>query len=312
MASLIKCQIMELKKMLDSDFDRIGVSAISGKLNQLSSFVDSSLKQQGCNNREKVVDEFCMLAARYRLKIFDITRSNKNINHPAKDVISALKILSSKIEKFKEQNEWRHDCCEMPHGPLDKFVFLHLGDGCVLNAYELNAIAKELEFACVKENKYDDDFFKKFIRITFVNLLCDLLKLAHQYYLKIKFSNDIDVIDKKSLFFVLLMIFEFCEGNFNGKEFCWLPWVREKSSCQSLGRLLLNRLDAIRGGKSRPGIQIKIPYYSDVNSVEPVAYEAIGIDGAEMIGDLYALFGIGEFDDIFIRDGLPDFSTKYS
>lgn len=298
--------------MLDSDFDRIGVSAISGKTNQLRSFVDSSLKHQGCNNRGRIVDEFCILAARCRLKIFDISRSNKNINHPAKDVISTLKILSSKIEKFKERNEWMRDFCEMPHDPLDKFAFLHLGDGCVLNIHELNAIAKELELACVKENKYDDDFFKKFIRITFAHLLRDLLKLTHRYHLKIKFSNDIDAIDQKSLFFAFLMIFEFCEGNFNGEEFCWLPWVREKSSCQSLGRLLLNRLDVIRGGKSRSGIPIKIPYYSDVNSVEPVAFEAIGIDGAEMIGDLCALFGVGEFDDIFIRDGLPDFSKKYS
>lgn len=296
--------------MLDSNFDRIGAGAISENMNQLRSFIDSILKHQGCENHEKVADKFCMLAANYRLKIFDTIRSNKNINHSAKDVIYALNTLSSKIEKFKERNEWRHDCFERPHSPLDKFVFLHLGDGYALNVHELNAIAKELELACVEENKYDDDLFKKFIRITFVNLLRDLLKLTYQHNLKIKFSNDINVIDENSLFFAFLMIFEFCEGNFNGEEFCWLPWVREKSSCQSLGRLLLNRLDAIRGGKSRPGIPIKIPYYSDVNSVEPVAYEAIGIDGAEMIGDFYALFGIGKFDDIFIRDGLPDFSKN--
>ncbi|MBS0468236.1 MAG: hypothetical protein JSS31_17805 [Proteobacteria bacterium] len=278
------------------------------KLNQLRESISFGVEHQSCANHQKVVNDFCALAVIYRLKIFDTTRSNKNINHPAKDVISAIDILVSKIDKFKNRNMWRHDCSENPHTPLDRFVFYHAGDGEILNSNELLKIRKKLELAFVEESKYDDDFFKKFIRVAFVNLLGDILKLTHNNELKINFSNETGAIDKRSLFFVFLKIFEFCEYEFYESKFEWLPWAREKITCKSLERLLLNRLDAIRGGKNKPGNPIKIPFYSDINSAEPCAFECIDTKGVGMVGDLCALHGYTEFDNVVIRGVLPDFS----
>lgn len=278
------------------------------KLDRLRERINCGVEHQSCANHQKVVNDFCTLAVIYRLKIFDITRSNKNINHPAKDVISVVDILVSKIDKFKNRNMWRHDCSGSPHSPLDRFIFYHAGDGGVLNSDELLKIRKKLELAFVEENKYDDDFFKKFIRVTFVNLLEDILKLTHINELKINFSNEIGAIDERSLFFVFLKIFEFCEYELDGNKFEWLSWVREKTTCKSLERLLLNRLDAIRGSKNKPGSPIKMPFYSDINSAEPCAFECIGIKGVSMVGDLCALHGYTEFDNVVIRSVLSDFS----
>lgn len=293
--------------MLNSGYLEFGLNEVSVKLDQLRSSIDSSVKYQTCKNHERVVDEFCVLAAKYRLKIFDAVISNKNINHPAKDVVRMLDLLATKIDKLNERNGWRLDCFEYPYSPMDKFVFTYCGDGGELNSSSLIAIRKELELVFIKNFKYDDDSFKKFARATFKNLLSDLLKLMHVNGLKIHFSNEIEVIDKNSLFFIFLKIFEFCEYEFDGVNFNWLPWVRDRSSCKSLERLLLNRLDAIRGGKKKPGDPIKTPCYSDVNSIEPAAYEVIDIKGVGMVGDLYSLHGCSKSDEAIFRGELPKF-----
>ncbi len=281
---------------------------VATELDQLRSGIDFSLKYRACKNHQKVADDFCVLAARYRLKIFETARSNQNINHPAKDVMKTLDLLVSKIDKLNERNGWKLDCFKEPYSPLDKFVFTYCGDGGELSVSRLTAIRKELELVLIKNFKYDDDLFRKFARATFKNLLSDLLKLMHVSGLKMHFSNEIEVIDRNSLFFVFLKIFEFCEYEFDRVKFNWLPWVRDRSSCQSLERLLLNRLDVIRGGKKKSGNPIKIPCYSDVNSIEPVAYEVIDVKGVGVVGDLYALHGCGEFDEVIFRGELPNFS----
>ena len=77
---------------------------VATELDQLRSGIDFSLKYRACKNHQKVADDFCVLAARYRLKIFETARSNQNINHPAKDVMKTLDLLVSKIDKLNERN----------------------------------------------------------------------------------------------------------------------------------------------------------------------------------------------------------------
>ena len=308
MILLMKYPKMGLIMSVDSSLARIGFGDIYADLDQLRDSASFGVANQNHKNCEKIADDICSLAVSYRLKIFDTIRSNKNINHPAKDVINALGALASKIDKFKERNEWRHDCFENPHSPLDKFVFFYCGDGSILNSTELSNIRKNLELAFLKENEYDDELFKKFARTTFVNLLRDLLRLTHKNKLKIQFSNDFDAIDKSSLFFVFLRVFKFCEYELDGGEFIWLPWVREKSSCKSLERLLLNRLDALRNNQKKPGKPIATPFCLDVNSVEPEAYEIIDIEGTRVDGDLFFADGYGGYEFPVIKGKLPNFS----
>jgi hypothetical protein len=275
-------QKMELIAMINSGCLGFRLDDVATELDQLRSGIDFSLKYRACKNHQKVADDFCVLAARYRLKIFETARSNQNINHPAKDVMKTLDLLVSKIDKLNERNGWKLDCFKEPYSPLDKFVFTYCGDGGELSVSRLTAIRKELELVLIKNFKYDDDLFRKFARATFKNLLSDLLKLMHVSGLKMHFSNEIEVIDRNSLFFVFLKIFEFCEYEFDRVKFNWLPWVR--------------------------GNPIKIPCYSDVNSIEPVAYEVIDVKGVGVVGDLYALHGCGEFDEVIFRGELPNFS----
>lgn len=107
-----------------------------------------------------IVSDFCALAIEYRLKIFEIIRSNNNINHPAKDVLKALDLLVVKIDKFKERNAWQNDCADEPHSPLGKFIYSNCEDGGYLNSSELISIRKNLELALVKGGGYDDEFFR--------------------------------------------------------------------------------------------------------------------------------------------------------
>ena len=109
-------------------------------------------------------------------------------------------------------------------------------------------------------------------------------------------------------FFVFLRVFKFCEYELDGGEFIWLPWVREKSSCKSLERLLLNRLDALRSNQKKPVNPMATPFYCDVNSVEPEAYEIIDIEGVRMDGELFLADGYGSYEINAIKGKLANFS----
>ena len=89
-----------------------GLDDVSAELDQLRKFIDFSLKYQECKDHRRIADDFCVLAERYRLKIIVAVRCNKNINHPAKDVIQALNFLASKVDRLNERNGWKIDCCE--------------------------------------------------------------------------------------------------------------------------------------------------------------------------------------------------------
>ena len=206
-------------------------------------------------------------------------------------MIRALDVLITKVDKFKGRQEWRLDCSESPGSPLDRFIYHYCMDAGNLGSVELLNVKNKLEFAFVSGSKFDDEYFRRFVRISFANLMRDMVKLMHESELKIRFSNEIATIESHSLFFVFLKVLEFCEYEFDGVKFSWLPWVREKASCNSLERLLLNRLDVIRGSRKRPAKPIKVPHYADVNSFEPCAYEVIDLDGVRMEGDLGALYG---------------------
>ena len=219
-------------------------------------------------------------------------------------MIRALDVLITKVDKFKGRQEWRLDCSESPGSPLDRFIYHYCMDAGNLGSVELLNIKNELELAFVKESKFDDEYFRRFVRISFANLMRDMVRLMNESGLKIRFSNEIATIESHSLFFVFLKVLEFCEYEFEGLKFLWLPWVREKASCNSLERLLLNRLDVIRGSRKRQGKPIKVPHYADANSFEPYAYEVIDFDGVRMEGDLGALYGCTEMDAPVFK-GIP-------
>ena len=222
-------------------------------------------------------------------------------------MIRALDVLITKVDKFKGRQEWRLDCSESPGSPLDRFIYHYCMDAGNLGSVELLNVKNKLEFAFVSASKFDDEYFRRFVRISFANLMRDMVKLMHESELKIRFSNEIATIESHSLFFVFLKVLEFCEYEFDGVKFSWLPWVREKASCNSLERLLLNRLDVIRGSLKRPAKPIKVPHYVDVNSFEPCAYEVIDLDGVRMEGDLGALYGCPEMDALVFKGELPEF-----
>lgn len=306
MISLMDC-LSGRVVMFDIRTELFGCGDIFAELDGLRNSVEYGVRYQNCVSHEKTVDDFCALEVNCRLKIFEVVRSNRNINHPAKDVIRALDVLMAKVDKFKERQEWRLDCSESSASPLDRFIYHYCMDAGNLGFVELLNIKNELELAFVKESKFDDEYFLRFVRISFANLMRDMVRLMHESGLKIRFSNEIATIESHSLFFVFLKVFEFCEYEFDGAKFSWLPWVREKASCNSLERLLLNRLDVIRGSRKRPAKPIKVPHYADVNSFEPCAYEVIDLDGVRMEGDLGALYGCTEMDALVFQGALPEF-----
>ncbi len=293
--------------MFDIRTELFGCGDIFAEIDGLRNSVEYGVRYQNCVNHEKTIDDFCALAVNCRLKIFEVVRSNRNINHPVKDVIRALDVLMAKVDKFKGRQEWRLDCSECPCSPLDRFIYHYCMDAGNLGSVELLNIKNELELAFVKESKFDDEYFRRFVRISFANLMRDMVKLMNESGLKIRFSNEIATIESHSLFFVFLKVLEFCEYEFEGLKFLWLPWVREKASCNSLERLLLNRMDVIRGSRKRQGKPIKVPHYADANSFEPYAYEVIDFDGVRMEGDLGALYGCTEMDAPVFKGQLPEF-----
>lgn len=306
MISLMDC-LSGRVVMFDIGTELSGCGDIVAELDSLRRSVEYGVWYQNCVNHEKAVDDFCALAVNCRLKIFEVYRSNRNVNHPAKDVLRALDDLMAKVVKFKERQEWRLDCSESPVSPLDRFIYHYCMDAGSLGSVELLNIKNELELAFVKESNFDDEYFRRFIRISFANLMRDMVKLMHESGLKIRFSNEIATIESHSLFFVFLKILEFCEYEFDGVKFTWLSWVREKISCSSLERLLLNRLDVIRGSRKRPAKPIKVPHYADINSFEPCAYEVIDLDRVRMEGDLGAMYGYTEMDALVFKGELPEF-----
>lgn len=224
--------------MFDIRNELLGCDKIFAKIDGLRTSVEYGVRYQNCVNYEKTVDDFCALAVSCRLKIFEIVRSNRNINHPAKDVLRALDVLMAKVDRFMGRQECQLDCSEGPASPLDRFIFHYCMDSGGISSAGLSNIKNELSWLLLKSSKFDDEYFRRVVRISFANLMCDMLKLAHEVGLKIRFSNEIATIESHSLFFVFLKVLEFCEYEFDGVKFSWLPWVREKTSCSSLERLL--------------------------------------------------------------------------
>ena len=97
MILLMKYPKMGLIMSVDSSLARIGFGDIYADLDQLRDSASFGVANQNHKNCEKIADDICSLAVSYRLKIFDTIRSNKNINHPAKDVINP-KLINLKSE----------------------------------------------------------------------------------------------------------------------------------------------------------------------------------------------------------------------
>lgn len=70
----------------------------------------------------------------------------------------------------------------------------------------------------------------------------------------------------------------------------------------------MNRLDALRSNQKKPGNPMATPFYCDVNSVEPEAYEIIDIEGTRVDGDLFFADGYGGYEFPVIKGKLPNFS----
>ena len=103
MILLMKYPKMGLIMSVDSSLARIGFGDIYADLDQLRDSASFGVANQNHKNCEKIADDICSLAVSYRLKIFDTIRSNKNINHPAKDVINALVPWHPKLINLKSE-----------------------------------------------------------------------------------------------------------------------------------------------------------------------------------------------------------------
>ena len=96
--------------MFDIRTELFGCGDIFAELDGLRNSVEYGVRYQNCVSHEKTVDDFCALEVNCRLKIFEVVRSNRNINHPAKDVIRALVTLCKTFPAV-----WQASAC---HGIL--------------------------------------------------------------------------------------------------------------------------------------------------------------------------------------------------
>ncbi len=86
MISLMDC-LSGRVVMFDVRAELLGCGDIFAELDGLRNSVEYGVRYQNCVSHEKTVDDFCALAVNCRLKIFEVVRSNKNINHPAKEIL---------------------------------------------------------------------------------------------------------------------------------------------------------------------------------------------------------------------------------
>ncbi|MGC4062231.1 MAG: hypothetical protein QM749_15850 [Aquabacterium sp.] len=211
-------------------------------LDELRLRVCAVFTQQGLTPTSSAIDEFCHLATRHRARILDLDRSNKNINHPAKDVINTIALLERQLDELQAELDrtpidpthelgWnRH-----PHKSLSELFEFDYGEAAI-SPTQLRRFRHNIEASVFADFGVDDDDFSGVAKSRFEDVLWDFLKLIEKHRISIALSKEFTQLSSEGAFFLLSSIFEFCEFNFQ--------WISKKSS--SLEGLLHSRLLAIK------------------------------------------------------------------
>lgn len=201
-------------------------------LDQLRVSVAAVFSHQGLMHSDLAVDEFCELATTHKVKILDLHRCNKDINHPAKDVVATLALLEKQLARLS---------VELNSSPSDAggaLVDLLIRDSCdqTIIPSQLATFRRSIQQALRHDSGIDDDAFIEIAKNSFENIFWDFLKLSEKYDISFSLSKEFSQLSPHGAFFLLVRIFEFCQFEFQ--------WISRKS--KSLEGLLHSRLLTIK------------------------------------------------------------------